>query len=196
MKNLISITKVLAMAVAMFSFAASAWAEHDGDGVVHDADEVTDTEVIGEEEVIGEDGMVDESDVTTGEEVELQIGGDDGIIYTMTGEGGEVPATEYVDAEGNVIYFRSDEGGGEEVEMTALMSQSGAAGGAVSLADTAADQAGIDSAPDLSLDVVDSTQADFAAPVEVATVAADGSVSASHGGTATRISGGHLGSQQ
>ena len=128
MKTLISIFRSLGMAVAMLTFASGAWAEHDGDGIVHDDEVVTDTEVVGEE-VVGEEaqsGIVGE-----GEEV---------IFYMMDGDGSEAAdGAQYVDAEGNVVYIGSE--GGEETTMyTPLMMASGVSGGAVTLADTAADQ--------------------------------------------------------
>lgn len=189
MKTLISITRSLGIAVAMFTFASGAWAEHDGDGIVHDDEVVTDSEVVGED-VVGEE--------VVGEEAQSGVAGEgeEVMIYLMDGDGSEVgtDATQYVDAEGNVVSVGGD---GSEVTMyTPLMMASGVADGAVTLADTAADQAGIDSATALGLDVVGSTQADFASPIDVATVAADGSTRVGSGGTATRISGGHLDSHQ
>jgi hypothetical protein len=228
MKSLISMTRILAIAAAMFSFASGAWAEDLGDGIAQGDEVVTntdvtdvtggedllDTQVIGDEEVAddsdaagGDEEVADDSDATGGDEVYLEPGeeaqsepgGDEVIYYTMDGESGDdgaAPPTEYTDAEGNVIYFRGSEGVSDETEYTPLMATSGMAGGAVTLADTAADQAGVDSSADMSLDVVGSTQADFASPIDVANVATDGSTHAGHGGAATRISGGHLDSHQ
>ena len=212
MKSLISMTRILAIAVAMFSFASGAWAEDLGDGIAQGDEVVTNTDVTGGEDqldtqVIGDEEVADDSDATGGDEVTLEAGeeaqsgpgGDEVIYYTMDGEGsddGAARPTEYTDAEGNVIYFRGSEGVGDETEYTPLMATSGMAGGAVALTDTAADQAGVDSTSAVSLDVVGSTQADFASPINVANVATDGATHAGHGGAATRISGGHLDSHQ
>ncbi len=187
MKTFNSITRFLALAVAMFFFASGAWAEHDGDDVVHDETTVDEGTI--------DEGTVNEAD-GSGEEAQSGTGGEE-IFYMTGGEGGEESVIEYVDAEGNVYNQRGDVGTGEEVSMEILAAQGGmAGGGAVSLSDTAADQAGIDSANDLSLDVVGSNQADFAVPVEVATTASGGSGSTTGAGSTTRISGGHLGSQK
>ncbi len=189
MKALFSITRVLTFAVAMFSFASGAWAEDEGDGIVQDDEVVSNTDVTGEEELLDTEVVGEEAQSGPSDEV---------IMYTMGGEDGAEVAdgTGYVDAEGNVIYVEGDEGGGPEVEFTPLMATSGIAGGAVSLADTAADQAGIDSANDLNVDVVGSTAGDFASPIDVATLPAAGSSHIGNGGAATRISGGHLDNHQ
>ncbi|MBI1733523.1 MAG: hypothetical protein HYR49_12265 [Gammaproteobacteria bacterium] len=216
MNALISMLKTLAVALSVFAFATGAWAEHSPDDPApHDGIELgSDDVAAGEDEIVegGEiigDTVVDGEEVTDGGEViddtgmeggEVtdESGAVDGEVVTLeTGVGGEgevFPAETY-DSEGNVIYLSSDadaESAGTEIEMTPLMSATGNSG--VTLADTAADQVGIDSGADMSLDVVNE-QAEFASPIEVKNAVANGS-GATGGGSATRISGGHLSGDQ
>jgi len=197
MKNPIPMFRTLMIMAAMTGFAAGAWAQEAGEEVTG-GDEIFQTGVV--DEGATDEGATD--DVADGGEVS-----DPEVIYYMTGAGGEEEVvdagepimdgegvvTGYTDADGNVIYFRSDsvDGAGDEEMMYTLASRSGAAGSFMSVSDATAEQGSIDGTAGLGLDVVDA-QAGFAGPIDVqaTTAAAAGGTSAS--GTATRISGGHL----
>lgn len=198
MKTTSSMFRTLMMMAAMVGFASGAWAQEAGEEPAP-GDEVMEYDGGGDatgEEVIFQTGVVDEEVAdgdTSGEEILYMTGGGEEVA-----EGGEAiiddgVVTGYTDGDGNVIYFRSDSvDSGEDIDMIPLMAQSGASGEFVTVADTAAEQGGIDSGVNMGIDVVDSGQAAFAGPISVETTAAAASAGGSAGGTATRISGGHL----
>lgn len=213
MKTIFPMFRTLAVASMMFAFASGAWAqEADEDAVVGeeevlefgtDEDLSDNSGMVGEEEVVGDEEVVDAGviDDATGEEVMLYMTGGEGEEVAGGGEpivDGDGVVTGYTDADGNVVYFRSDgvdsEVANEELMYT-LASQGGVAGSFVTVSDSTSEQGGIDSGVNLGIDVVDSGQAAFAGPISVETTAA-ASAAGSAGGKATRISGGHLSSQQ
>lgn len=216
MKTVFPMFRTLAVASAMFAFASGAWAQEVDEDTVVGEEEVlefgTDEDLsdnsgmVGEEEVLEfgtDEDLSDNSGVVddvTGEEVMLYMTGGEGEEFAEGGApivDGDGVVTGYTDGDGNVVYFRSDGVDGDlasEEIMYTLASQSGVAGSFVSVSDSTSEQGGIDSGVNLGIDVVDSAQA-FAGPISVETTAA-ASAAGSTGGTATRISGGHLSSQQ
>jgi hypothetical protein len=211
MKTIGSAVKTLAVALAMFSLASGVRAEHDGDGITHDIDEVL--EVDGGEGIPGEDVTGVEVELVpapgddvaggeepAGEETPLEYGAGEEIYYTMvddgvvdTGADGDAGVTAVVDADGDFVYVVVGEDGamdGADMEATPLMYATGSAG-VITVSDTTADQAGVDSGMQIELDMAGS-QASLATPVDVATASGGFTSAPAHGGVATRISGGHL----
>lgn len=205
------------IATAMFGFASGAWAQEAGDDATAGGDEVLEVgtdegatdDVVGGGEEIFETGVVDGEEVADGGEGEVidpaEGASGEEILYMTGGVGEEVAdggeaivdgegvVTGFTDGDGNVIFFRSDSvDAAEEGEMVPLMMQSGASGSFITVADTTAEQGGIDSGVNLGIEVVDAGQSAFAGPIDVATTGAAVSAGGSAGGTATRISGGHL----